>query len=229
MKHFELTPEIAYILGVYFSDGCINKHSGGYLRFCFGCIDKDFAEKVAKHLEIILKKEVRVLEQNRGNKRQLMYNVYTNCTDFCEWVLEITKFKTLIPKDIYSSIPIIKHNFISGFLDGDGYIGKNKVKNFTTFRYQIGYCSTDLNFCNQFNELVSSVGVQIRSKKQSIVGSYENSTIPVHHFRFNVISFLRSGCNFTIKRKEIRLLECFKLLPQRLDAKHLLSINKINK
>ena len=220
MIQFKLDPKTAYLIGVYFSDGCINLMQDGCYRFCLSVTDKDFAEIVAATLQQLTYKKVTVYEQQRDN-RKLLFNVQVRCDELCRWILMATKNGSSIPDETWESLPIVKHKLITGFMDGDGYISKSKQTHFDSFRYQIGYCSTDTDLLNQYNKLLGSLGVLVQNKPLVCKGGFTGSKKLVTHYRFNIASFIRAGCRFSLKRKSDRLDECIKLLPQRLNATHL--------
>ena len=220
MIQFKLDSNTAYLIGVYFSDGCINLTQDNCYRFCLSVTDKGFAESVAITLQKLLGRKVTISEQQRGT-RKLLYNVFVRCDELCRWVLLATKNGSSLPDETWEALPIVKHKLITGFIDGDGYISKSKQKHFDTYRHQIGYCSTDTDLLAQYNKLLTSLGVSVWPKPLICKGGFAGSIKPVVHYRFNVASFIRAGCRFSIKRKSDRLDECINLLPQRLNATHL--------
>lgn len=214
-----ITPEIAYLLGVYFSDGCVSKHGNSY-RYCFGCIDEDFAKNVARCLGSVTGKIPKVYHQVRPGRKP-MYNVFRNCTEFCLWIKKVTCDKSKIPDFIFTALPYVKHKFITGFVDGDGYISKSKNSKWGTYRFQVGICSSNKEFLESFVSLLRGLGVNVWPKPMVRYGNLGKSSKPVIHYRMNVASFFRNGCRFSVTRKADRQYECIKLLPQRLHATRL--------
>jgi len=200
---------LAYLVGVYLSDGCVHRPQGRMAIFSHSSIDREYVFKTKTALEVVLRHKVRYREYNRtfkqeniGFKRysQMIYEVSVSNEDFGNWLECITKSKTIVPEveDYY-----LKH-LLSGFIDGDGYINifkdKDRIqKDFQPLRcYQAGICGKGekmQKIVGAFNKLGVKTGTKTIGKRD------------VETYKVNLGSLADSGICFSIHRKFFRFCE----------------------
>lgn len=229
-----LSKELAYLLGVYLTDGCISHYSDKYAEyatFSLSVIDKDFVEFVlecmkkfnpsCKSIISIVQPKERHWSDGRISKCQKQYRTGIGFTKFSDFFENQTGKKHHIPLIIWDSSLQIKRWFIAGIMDGDGWISRTERKNYKKhwkgkyggFQYRIGIGKAKYGWIHEFEKLLQKMGVKTL-KKEIRMDKYRK--IPMVRFGINIDSFVKNGLFFTIKRKQDRV----KLLRnvQRLDA-----------
>lgn len=199
--------ELAYIIGVYLGDGCTSKSSSGHC-FRLSVIDKDFAEKTARYLSIILEKKVIVFEdkwpQTRGNKSNFVTQAHG--TGFCTFLEDETNRKKVIPDFIKSGTVMQKKAFIEGIMDSEGFVSIHRDPKRKIPRYQMGLAMCD-QFVEEIVEIMRSLGVKVSPMRTEI----RYGCLPIHRYSINNKSWIESGMKFSIKRKEDRLAHYLEL------------------
>jgi len=136
----KMSPELAYILGVMFGDGCAKE----YCRISLYVIDKEFrdtfAERVSKWCGLKPGLSQRV---SRG---RLFYLCYFDSKDMQIFFNEIKEGK--IPKDLVYGNDNVKRMFIKGFADSEGSFQ----------RYTIGIYNTNTNVLDSIRNMLISLG-----------------------------------------------------------------------
>jgi len=195
---FEITPDVAFIVGVYFSDGSMSVNSSQkYVRWQLTSIDQDFVERVRDAFYRTfddVKTEIHCYPPHKSShgKSPVYRWSYTN-GGFCEWLFERTVGKTTIPWEILESHEL-RQKFLQGYLDGDGYI---------TIRvnFMAGFRGT-----NKY--VVESVGEILRQEKVKLGKRCEYKTPKgkaLYGYNINAESLAKSGFSFGVKRKQKRL------------------------
>ena len=114
-------PEFYYLLGVYFGDGWISKNNFG-LKVC----DIEFLEKWRRCCLIVLGRAGNIsththIEEHQKNWRP-SFTSSVRDVNFCDYVLELTKSKTIIPDIVKQASKECKLEFCAGFFDSEGMI-----------------------------------------------------------------------------------------------------------
>lgn len=206
-----LNKELAYLLGVYLTDGSIS-YTESY-TFQLSSIDKEFAEKTLECYKIInpdCKANVRfqkAIEKRwpNGNvsKCQDQYSINVGFAKFGLFFKNQTGSKHHIPYIIWDAPLQVKKWFIAGVMDGDGWISKTERKEYPgTFQYRIGVGKTEDSWIYEFNHLLQEMGVKTCKPE---IDMREPRNIPMVRFSINVESFASHGLFFTINRKQQRL------------------------
>jgi hypothetical protein len=229
-----LSKELAYLFGVYLTDGSICHRSdqyAEYANFSLKAIDKDFVEftlKCMKKFNPLCKANIYISEpkdrywpDGRVSKCQKQYCIGVGFTKFKDFFENQTGKKHHIPLIIWNASLIIKKWFIAGAMDGDGWISKIKRKyykehwkgKYDGFQYRIGIGKAKYGWIHEFKTLLQKMGVKT-SKTEIRMDKYRK--IPMVRFHINIDSFVKNGLFFTIERKQNRV----KLLRdvQRLDV-----------
>lgn len=215
-----LTINQAYLIGVYLGDGSISfveKYHNYF--FSMNAIDKEFVERTADCLEEFFGKRPSVFLdktgggwQKRGTKPLWKTVVYGK--QKCQELRDITHDKRVIPQVIFDASDELQKAFIAGIMDSEGYVGKHNNSETGRIQYLMGIASCDV-WLEDFIELLTKHGVKVgkRYREKQIKPWHK----PKFRYKINTMSWIKSGCYFTIERKNERLKEYLNnLSPQRL-------------
>lgn len=198
-KDYTLNKELGYILGVYLSDGSITDKN-----FQLQAIDKDFVEQTLIFLKNRFpncKSSLRIRPDKGSWNKSDRYVIKVGIGDMADWIKYQTNNKHHIPLCIWDSDDVIKRWFISGVMDGDGWISKAKRKNSDNFQYRIGIGGVEEGWICEFKELLQSMGVKCNKTERFVTKNGK------WFCRFHVkpLTFIENKMFFTIKRKQERL------------------------
>ena len=213
-----LNKELAYLLGVYISDGSITsrKKPTPNCTFQLQVIDRDFAERVLRYIKRIKPncngtvREYIFKPSGFSKKFITKYCVGVGFTEWKEFFENQTGKKHHIPSVIWKSSLSIKKWFIAGVMDGDGYISII-VKNRINPRVSIGIGKAEESWIWEFKMLLERMKVST-NKPEIIPAGYRNYKIPFVRFKVNVRSFISAGLFFTIDRKQKKLKYAIQIL-----------------
>ena len=133
-----LNENIGYLLGIFLSDGWISEDYGlkKCPRICFyGGTDKEIAEKIVSLVEKEFGYRPTIEEkkyQLKSKKKHSIYSVRINRKEINDFFVSNFNLKNLnaftkkIPSQIFSSPEKVVYSFISGLIEGDGSIHKNR-------------------------------------------------------------------------------------------------------
>jgi len=192
----EIKAEQAYILGLFFADGCIYQHKCGSWYVKFASKDKDFVELVKSVLQATGK--IRLCSNDLGTWYSLDFGSKVLAERFIELGVEPRKsFKDVtwnsIPDDHF-------HHFVRGFFDGDGCItaGKTDGKYYAKL-WLFGREGFVKRLINKMNGLGVS-GWNFAAQKKPIyrAGLTRQSKIAEFH------SWIYSGTDLFLQRKKKR-------------------------
>lgn len=116
----ECSIDLAYILGMYITDGYIIKTKNGV-------VISSITKELIDHLEMCMRAidlNPKINYQDRDSSRQRMYQIASYNSEFARWVYEVCQHKARIPEFIFSAPPEQIIAFIAGAIDGDGSIDK---------------------------------------------------------------------------------------------------------
>lgn len=212
-----LTINQAYLLGAYLGDGSVSfaPQHGNYF-FSLNAIDKEFVERVAISLEEYFGKKPSVFLDKTGGgweKRgtRPLWKTVAYGKNKCQYLRDITHDKTVIPKCVWESSRDKQRAFISGVMDSEGYVGRHHNRETGRVQYLMGIASTDV-WLEDFIRLLEEHGVKCGKRyKEKQVKPWHK---PKFRYKINTMSWIKSGCKFTIIRKNERLNDY--LSPQRL-------------
>ncbi len=189
-KTVYLNEGIAYLLGLFVSDGWISNDYGSSKHPRIGLVASD--KKVLERIQIVLKEEFNYAGNIETRKYQISINnktVTKKIFTFRINNLEINNFfsshfnlknkKAItkeIPAQIFQSPESIVFSFISGLIEGDGSISKT--------RNRIQYTSISQKLLNQISVLLSSFDITISICCNQ---NYENSQQKVRFLQGKVI------------------------------------------
>ena len=206
------TPEAAYILGFYITDGCLN---GNKFVITLNEKDKEILEKIRDYMspitKLIYKKET---INKQGIVSHPMYSFAFACKEIvnCLEDLGLGKNKTYLSKSIKNVVPKeLMWDFIRGYWDGDGCISSSNVtKNVkeTSYNYiNIGFTiiSKDPDILNEMNEFFIEEGINTHvypdNKGNYLVGTHSKSEVE------KIYNKLYTSSNLFMERKRTKFNE----------------------
>jgi len=200
----KLTPELAYVIGVYLGDGNVyaDQHQ---LRFQMCSIDKEFPEYVKQCIETFLPSLPEIRQSFFKNVKSPVYVLCFDSTPFGNWLLKVTGCKGWIPREIPREKNILTRHFLEGFLDSDGFVRMNndKRKN-EKHRFEAGFGSV-YPWVYEFAHLMRLQGVNVRGPWKFQTRGHKVYV----DYRVTVKTLIESGFQFHIKRKQ-QVLEEYK-------------------
>lgn len=208
-----LSKEVAYLLGVYLTDGYIT----GEGKFLLQVIDEDFAATVLcaiKKIKSDCTASVFTRENLKGGRdKKPQFCVSAGFTSLRPFFENQTGKKHHIPFVIWDAPLAIKKWFIAGIMDGDGYVAYHTRPN-GDLQWTVGVGKVEEGWIFEFKELLEKMGVKVLKPYRFLT----KNGVPFVTFNINPTSFKEHGLFFTIGRKQDRV----KLLRsvQRLNAPH---------
>ncbi len=195
-----MNEDMAYLLGVYLSDGSAHHTERNWI-FSLTARDLDFVENTADVLEKVFGRRPAVYED-----RENMYKISFYNKEFVLYLWDVTNHKQKIPESIVESDIKGKLAFISGFLDGDGFVSHN-----TAGQFQVGFVGTADWVKETLPGLLQSIGVKVNKVSTAWPRTQFKANKPIHRVTVNVHSFIAAGGYARIGRKDSRLIEYYKL------------------
>ena len=154
-----LNKELAYIIGVYLSDGSITGKN-----FSLQVIDREFAERTLNYLRVLIPKTKAYLRNRTDTgswNKSPRYIINVGINSLADWLKNETNNKHHIPTCILEENNGIKRWFIAGIMDGDGFITKTKRLNKPgIFQYRIGIGGVAEGWIYEFRQLLSDMKVK---------------------------------------------------------------------
>jgi DNA gyrase subunit A len=209
---------IGYLLGLLMSDGWVEKDKRGYYRLGFCAKDLGTLEKI----KTILKSEFNVEEKIL--KKPEIYYLRINKTKLTAHLVKTFALSNLsarnkfIPKEILCSPSTVIYAFLSGLIEGDGSIHKN--------RQCLNYSSVSERLISQLQVLLFQLGIiSIRycakSKPHKLKGRWINVNFPCYSLEISGKNFkkLAEGLQlFSSKKEQLAQQTYTRLLPFKYDA-----------
>lgn len=229
-----LSKEIAYLFGVYLTDGSISNNGWKGTAFQLKSIDKEFVEFTLQCIKKLIPNCSANVRKQLSIERHWDDRTVSKCRDqYCINVgfnslgtlfKETTGNKHHIPYLIWDAPLIIKKWFIAGVMDGDGWISKTLRKKsiekkwygkYDGYQYRIGIGGVTDGWIYEFEELLHKIGIETL-KREMVLRNKGGERKPMVRFGIKLKSFISNGLFFTINRKQERV----KLLRnvQRLDV-----------
>ena len=202
-----VTPKIAYLIGAYLGDGYITSTRASKW-FGLQSIDLDFAKTIVDYAadDVCATTPPTVINRVIRNKPRVFYQARINCTDFCDWLLKITKDKTIVPDCIPLANCEITKNFCEGFLDSEGWIAMSKQprQQNGNHAFQGGFGCTNRSILLTVAKMLQLLGVKMGNLR---VAKMTDGRKDCYSFCLNIRSLLSAKIYFRIKRKRDRLHE----------------------
>jgi len=158
------SPNMAYILGFIFADGCLVEYKNGYYGL-------DITSKDLEHLRLIkheLKAEHKIGKKEHCYRIQIRNKVIYN--DLLKLGLTPRKSKTIrfpkLPKEYFS-------HFVRGLFDGDGSVMIWKEPRWRhTWQIRTSFTSGSRNFLNDLNKNLKCLGGLLKGKVSPAARAY---------------------------------------------------------
>ena len=174
---------IAYLLGIWISDGWIDRDKKGYFRLAFCGKEKNILEKINAILNNEFGIIENVLKKDEINKHLINKKLSENF--FLENLSSVNKF---IPPQILQSPARVIYAFLSGLIDGDGSIHKD--------RNSLIYTSVSDKLITQLQILLLSLGIvskryKVDPKPHILHNKWINVNFPCYTLEISGKSFLK--------------------------------------
>lgn len=220
-----LNKEIAYVLGVYLTDGSISSNGWSGKSFQLKAIDKDFVEFTLKCIKKLIptctanvylyKARKRYWPDGRVSRCQVQYCINIGFNKFGSFFETQTGKKHHIPVCIWDADLSLKKWFIAGLMDGDGYISLHTRPN-KSIQTTIGMGGVEEGWIWEFQKLLHEIGVATNKPYNKPYIDTRVGRKPFVSFTINLEHFISRGLFFKMKRKQDRLI---KLIQERSETK----------
>lgn len=187
-----LTPEAAYIYGLWYADGC---NTGKKLTIKLHEQDLDLLQAIQKYLccnSVYKDGSAYKLILHPGRKQEIPIDWFPRRKSYSYNVLH------QIPTELYS-------HFIRGYFDGDGCISVRKARPKQILVY---ICSVDEKFLINIQNILKSFDIETRIYKEdrAKLGFQNMFTLRVgtHTDRLKFYNFIYKNVNFKMQRKFLK-------------------------
>ncbi|AFK22038.1 LAGLIDADG family homing endonuclease [Pyrococcus sp. ST04] len=200
----EPSPELSYVIGVYFGDGSVSVSDGYKYRIRLKVIDKEFAEEFYRRLKL------------SGLSPSLYYE--NDRTRAARWVAEAYS-KELYSflrgsRDILFNIALrYPEEFLRGFFDSEGYVFVDPKNPRSAYISATNYDLGLLMFCKNLLEILGIYSrVWLKRERGSPVKirgvqySYKSNLYELRIYRRDSVRAFAVTIGFTIKRKQEKLM-----------------------
>lgn len=193
-----LSEALAYITGIYLSDGSLMGYGPNSLSI--RVTDRDICEHTKKCFDALLHKPHKVLlykeerEEwviDRVCKCKPMYKVVAHSTYLAGWLLTQTQGKHFLPEGWWNADRTVLRELIAGVMDGDGFICSSGPR-----EYQLQLAGKH-GYVLDFLGLLEHLQIRYGKVKKHESGLYR--------YTINKKSFVKAGCYFHCERKQKRL------------------------
>lgn len=197
--------DIAYLLGVYLTDGYI--HRGSSLRLAMVVRDREICDRVALAAKSLFQKSpmVRQVVKMYKEKEKLYWKVEVCSSSLCKWLHQVTYDKTELPDLVFSESREWKLELLAGMLDSDGWatFSQNRYKTKSgkppTWYSQVGICGVrDNTYLSDVPRVLDQLGVRY---KIGYLPPRKEGYLEQQRVLINPESFLLNGLYFYIQRK----------------------------
>lgn len=195
---------IAYILGIYLTDGYIKDevYRGRSMSMRLRVVDKDIAENLQNAALNLLGKEYKikkVIPKEKNCQPFYEINIYSNM--LCRWLRNVTgRSKDFMPNFVYTESQEWKREFLAGLIDGDGWVSVSLVRNKKnptrkdSWWATIGLCGAPTTYFKDIEKFFAHMGVDY---------SYTScETKTVDEVRIKTSSFIENDLYFRCERKQ---------------------------
>lgn len=197
--------DLAYLLGMYLTDGCVKWTKSGQFRL--KSIDKDIAENIAMigyrlfgHMPIIS------FQKNGGTSKGNHYEVSIYSKDLCKWLEDSTDHKRYLPPFVYGESVEWRKEFLAGLLDGDGWCSvsfvrkKNNPTGNASWWASIGLCGMTDTYMNGMSKFFATMNIDF-----SHYDSITKAGTSMREYKLKTSSFVENNLYFRCKRKSDKL------------------------
>lgn len=198
---------IAYILGIYLTDGSVFSTDKSSKRFHVATLDREIPEKVSEASELLFGKRAKVYPV-----KEKYWGVYVNSQSMSNWLVNETNDKQCLPVQVFHQSKDWLRLFLSGLLDGDGWATFSQNRYATkdgkppTWYAQIGLVGLTDSYLIDVPGVLNILNVRHKINKVAPrkEGYQEQTRILI-----NPVSFVEAGLFFNVTRKQ-RKVDAFK-------------------
>ena len=148
---FEVNEDFVYLAGLIIANGYISKQSSNHIEIT--SITEEILEKAKKSAENLGLNPIYDNETNRSSNRIIVnHSSFITALENFGIVSSQKIYEQDLPEAIGKSPYEVICSFIAGYIDGDGHIGRNNMKNRTT--------GVSRKFAEKFCYLLNSIGVR---------------------------------------------------------------------
>lgn len=199
------TPNKAYFLGFIMADGNIYKRKNNSYQFSIKLkkSDKDILLKLAQEIGFNPEKIIERTEMRNETKTHCVeMKIYNQ--NFCQSLINLGVIPKKTGKETMPNLrEDLKKDFVRGYIDGDGWIGKGRA--------QIGVCSSSLSIIKSITSYIqSALNIEMKISQQDkglyvskIYARKKVYQILKHLYYDNCMSLDRKNNLAKIKQKEI--------------------------
>jgi intein/homing endonuclease len=156
--NIKITPDLAYLFGVYLGDGYAGKHD-----FVLQTANYGFALNFRNTLFRVFNRKQKILKYK-------LWVVSFGSNDFAKFLRDFFENKNIIPEELLNAKNEIKANFLRGFFDSEGYISLHKIR--LTQKINTKYFK-------QIRKMCESLGIKCNKIYQ--YEKYENNCLACKH------------------------------------------------
>lgn len=196
------TKEKAYFLGFIMADGNVYQKSDGKYQFSIKikATDKDILYKFAKAINFD-PSNIKEREEVRGTMTTRCAEIKIYNQVFCNNLIDKNVIPRKTGKEVMPDIKKkFKRDFIRGYIDGDGWIGKSQP--------QVGFCSSSLKIMEQMvNYIKSELNIELKIIDQKdcyVVKTYAKKKVYqlIKHFYYKDCISLDRKKSIALKSKD---------------------------
>jgi intein-encoded DNA endonuclease-like protein len=206
------SPELSYIVGVFFGDGSIylDNAGGGYkYKVRLKVVDKEFAEEFKRCLESIGLKPSLRFERNKTRTDRWCVEAYSK---------SLYTFLKQPKEKLFEIAREYPREFLRGFFDSEGSVGWDRKRK----KLSVKACNYDLELLQFVQELLASLGIHSKIYVQAREGrrvkirdkyySYKQDFYCIDIYRREAVAEFAKIVGFTISRKAEKLKSCLESL-----------------
>jgi len=204
---FEITEDLAFILGTIYGDGHIRKSQNTYYTICLNVIDEDFVLEFARAVKdqfkltsVITKCSIKKYSPNWNDQFKLA--CYSKLAATYLKQFDINILKTYSMK--------IKAGFVRGFFDSEGHVRLWHDKKLDIYNRDITITNKSLELILFVNELLGDLNIDCKILKRTSMTRISKQVFDCYDIKIygieNIILFQRL-IGSSIKRKRDKLDE----------------------
>jgi intein/homing endonuclease len=196
MRDIEISivQDLCYMLGVYFGDGSVQRRTERSKAFVLQVNDKEFRDAVLlAAVETFNGADIYKGKHPRPGKRDIYHLRVGRVGAFIE---ELCKKRQRIPKFVFSS-RALKHAFLSGIMDSDGWVTYISYVNRNEAYISVGFSTTN-EIADKIKALFTSLGIETgkTGRKRIKSGKISQQWFP------KIKSLIKSDFRFRMHRKQ---------------------------
>lgn len=203
-----IVEKLAYSIGAFLGDGSARfvpgYGNGSWYVTEVSTMDPEVPNRVADEINAFFgtnyKPFKRILKTG-----QPFYIFRANRAHVHHLFVNLTDYRTRVPKEIFSSSTDVVRDFLAGILDTDGSVAKTRYQKYNGYRYQLKFSNTSKAMVEGVASLLQRLGVKVGRIQETQRGGYRT----IYSIQPNIKTFFEAGCYLNVGRKLQRLNEYF--------------------